>query len=768
MPTPFDDLVHDLNDAQREAVLHAEGPLLVVAGPGSGKTRVVSRRLAALLRRGVLPHQVLAVTFTNRAAAELRERVERLVPAGGLWVATFHGACARILREHGEAVGVPRSFTIYDEEDRGRLVGRVLRELPGARDVLTRGEAGKRIRSWKGAGVTPAAARGAVWAPAERMAAEVYARYEALLRAQAATDFDDLLSLAARLLADHPAVLESYRRRLRHVLVDEYQDTNPIQFRIARALSSGTGNLHATGDPDQSIYAWRGADIRNILDFREHYPAARILRLERNYRSVRNVLDAAGALIRRNRDRHEKDLLTEAEAGPPVRVAIHDDVDREGRAVGAEIAAFLAEGRSPREAAVLYRVNARSRAVEVALRGRGVPYQVVRGVEFFQRAEVKDLVAWLRLLANAGDGEAAARVLQAPARGVGDASVARILEAAAGAGLPVREILLRGAGPLGLKGRAGAALERTAADLRRLLEFPATSTAGALDEVLAATDYRAWVERHWPEDAPERLENVDELLAAARAWDSGDEAGGGGAGGVQGFLEQVALVSDQDRFDEDEARVTLMSLHAAKGLEFAAVWIVGVEEGVLPHARSLDDPASLEEERRLLFVGMTRARERLALSCGFRPSGWTGGGGGGPSRFLDEMGRGVEREDLRTGGGFGHPGPGMDDDPSRWGRPPGFPPAARGAPFGSRAGADPGADDPFVPDVVDVPAAAGPGDAVGFRAGDRVRHAKFGDGKVRLVERRGSSVRITVEFRMGTKTLDLAFARLEPLGTRRG
>jgi DNA helicase-2/ATP-dependent DNA helicase PcrA len=764
----MDDLLHDLNDAQREAVLHGDGPLLVVAGPGSGKTRVVSRRVAALVRRGVPARAILAVTFTNRAAAELRERVERLVPAQGLWVSTFHSACARILRDHAGEAGLPRAFSIYDEEDRGRLVRRILREGNVPPDQVTPGKAARRFSDWKNAGLGPAEAAKAGWGPRDEMLAKAYAAYEKALADAGAMDFDDLLLKTLRLLEATPAVARLLQARLRHVLVDEYQDTNRVQFLLARALAAGTGNLCATGDPDQSIYAWRGADIRNILEFQEHYPGARIVRLERNYRSTASILGAAGRVIRRNRERHEKDLLTDAAAGAPVRVVLFDDGDAEGDAVGAAVAAEIAAGRPASDFAVMYRVNARSRAVERALRLRRVPYQVVRGVEFFQRSEVKDLVAWLRLAANPRDAEALARVLSAPGRGAGPGSFQKVLDLAAARALPVRDALFLGAAAAGAKAGAARGLDLAATDLRALLDFPGDGVRALLEEVLARTRYREWLAKEHPEDHPERWENVEELLLGASTHDARGEEGRG----LEGFLEEVALVSDQDRFDPTVPRVTLLTLHAAKGLEFPSVFLVGCEEGVLPHARALEDPAAMEEERRLFFVGMTRARRALWVSGGWRPSGWTGGAQG-PSRFLEEtLGPGVEREDRSSSSAGAAPGrsPGFERDADPFDLDfGGGPPARRG--FGRRTPAPGrGAPDAFQgvdaapPEEPSIPARAGaPAPASHIRVGARVRHDRFGSGYVRAVEARGASVQATVQFlRAGTKVLDLAFARLDP------
>ncbi len=749
------DLLADLDDAQRRAVTHGDGPLLIVAGPGSGKTRVVSRRVAWLLGRGVRPDQVLAVTFTNKGAGELRERVQALVPAGGLWVSTFHSACARILRENHEAVGYPASFTIYDEEDRRRLAGRVLRELGVPAEELKPGLFVRRVSDWKNAGRTPADLEKGAWGSGEALLAKAWAHYERLLLEAAAMDFDDLLLRTHRLLETNPAVLDGYRARLRHVLVDEYQDTNRVQFLLARALASGTRNLCATGDPDQSIYGWRGADIRNILDFEKHYPDAAVVRLEENYRSTGNVLRAAGSLIRRNADRREKDLRGGAEAGAAVRVELFEGADEEGEGVGAAVRELLDSGTPASAVAVLYRVNARSRAVERALLTRRIPYQVVRGVEFFQRAEVKDLVAWLRLLANPRDGEAFARVLEAPRRGAGPVARATVLEAASKRGLPVRDALLLGSGVLGVGGKAGRALDAAAEDLRRLLELPSDRVGSLLEAVVTGVGYRDWLEQNWPQDHQERWENVTELLDAAAAHDLRE-----GSGGLGGFLEEAALVSDQDRWDEGAPRVTLMTLHACKGLEFPAVFIVGVEEGVLPHSRSakdlhgMENAAGIEEERRLLFVGMTRAKRRLWLSAGMHAGGWTGGMGGGPSRFLGEIGReGVQRADHSA------------TRPPAWeegaGRDLRFPSGGvrRGAFAGADADPGPGFEQDAAPAEAVARQAGSP-----FTVGQRVRHSKFGAGRVRRLEQHGDLVYAMVEFRGGVKKLDLEKARLEPLG----
>jgi DNA helicase-2/ATP-dependent DNA helicase PcrA len=752
------DLLADLNEAQRRAVTHGEGPLLIVAGPGSGKTRVVSRRVAWLLSHGVGPGEVLAVTFTNKAAAELRERVQALVPAAGLWVSTFHAACARLLRENHEAAGLPASFSIYDEEDRRRLAGRVLREAGIPPERVKPGLLVNRVSAWKGKGLGPEDAGKGAYTDQETDLAKAYAHYERLLREAGAVDFDDLLLRAHRLLASDAAVLARYAGRFRHVLVDEYQDTNRLQFLLARALASGTRNLCATGDPDQSIYGWRGADLRNILDFQEHYPDAAIVRLEDNYRSTENVLRAAATLIRKNESRHEKDLRGGGVSGPAVRVEVFADADAEGDGIGGAVEELLRGGAKASDVAVLYRVNSRSRAIERALRVRGIPYQIVRGVEFYQRAEVKDLVAWLRILANPRDAEAFARVLEAPKRGAGPVARGKVLEEAARRGIPVRDALLLGSDVLGVGGKAGKALDAAAEALRRLGDVPHDEAGPLLERVILESGYREWLQRNWPEDHQERWENVSELVEAGRAWD-GRAAGRG----LAGFLEEASLVSDQDGWDEDAPKATLMTLHASKGLEFPAVFIAGVEEGVLPHARSTrdamghEDAAGIEEERRLLFVGMTRSKGRLWLSAGLRAAGWTGGGPPGPSRFLSEIGReGVVRVEHAT------PAPAWDDDSWERRRPqtPRGGSWGRGRPGG---GAFPeGVDEP--PPAIDFDVdVSSPG--AGFRVGQRVRHARFGQGRVRGLERHGPVVYATVEFRaVGVKKLDLEKARLEAMG----
>jgi DNA helicase-2/ATP-dependent DNA helicase PcrA len=710
--------------------------------------------VAWLLRHGVRPDQVLAVTFTNRAAAELKERVEALAQSRGLWVSTFHSACARILRRHADRLGYPVSFSIYDEEDRGRLASRVLREFGIGSDRISRAAAVRTISDWNSSGLSPEAARAECWSLLDEDKAKVYERYEQLLREGGAMDFDDLLIQTHRLFEGHDDVLAQYTARLRHVLVDEYQDTNRIQFLLARALASGTRNLCATGDPDQSIYKWRGADIRNILDFEEHYPDATVVRLERNYRSTANVLRTAGNLIRHNQDRRQKELLTDAASGPLVRVVTFDGADEEGDGVAKALRAWIDAGNSAADAAVFYRVNSRSRAIERSLRRFDIPYQLVRGVEFFQRAEVKDLVAWLRIIANPRDREAFARLVGAPARGAGAGSVAKVLARAEESGLSIREQLLLGPEDSAVRGKAGKALQWAGVTLRQLMDDPFTGVNPLLEEILRRTEYRAWLERKWPEDHQERWENVVELLAAAAGHDARDEENRG----LEGFLEEVALVSDQDRFDPDAPRVTLMTLHTSKGLEFPSVYVVGVEEGVLPHSRSAEDPAAMEEERRLLFVGMTRARRSLWLSAGMRASGWTGGVSG-PSRFLEELGtEGMERDHRETT-------PRAVWTPDGLRGPSGGRRSGQGAM--RRGGAPAKTDflgmDPPAGDFVDeMPPETVASDLdTGFNVGDRVHHARFGTGRVRRLEQRRSSLRATVEFRMGVKTLDLAYARLE-------
>ena len=602
------DLLADLTPAQHAAVTHLEGPLLVLAGAGSGKTRVVTRRVAHLCAQGIAPHQILALTFTNKAAGEMRERVESLVgECRGLTLTTFHSFGARVLRrelpepDDGAAdpaaeviAGRTRDFTIYDRGDQVAVVRDLLRTHAADDRVRPEGVLHVIGQVRAGHGDFGKLARGG---PVERAAAAVGPRYEERLRAANAFDFDDLLLRPLGLIRTDPGRLARYRARFRHVLVDEYQDTNRVQYELLLLLTREHRNLHATGDPDQNIYGFRGADLRNILEFEADFPEAQVVALEQNYRSTKRILAAASALIRHNQRRREKGLQTDNDEGAPLQLCVGHDAERWREE---------AEARWS-DAAVFYRTNAQSRAVEDALRLAGIPYQIVGGVEFFQRKEIKDATAYLRCAQNPRDRANFQRIVSAPPRGIGQKSVEALVAWSDRTGAPVVESLARAA-EAGLRGKAAGAqaLHEVLAAVRSAGAASAEGAARAALEHSGLLD--AW-RRDTDLRAPERVENLQELAAAAAEYDAREREGG-----LAGFLESIALIADVDGLDDDVDRVTLMTLHSSKGLEFPFVAIVGLEEELLPHGLAGGTPDGIEEERRLCFVGMTRAKRQLVLA----------------------------------------------------------------------------------------------------------------------------------------------------------
>ncbi|TAH36810.1 MAG: ATP-dependent DNA helicase PcrA [Planctomycetota bacterium] len=626
-------LLEGLNPEQQRAVLHPGGPLLILAGAGTGKTRTITRRVAHLVQaRGVAANAVLAITFTNKAARELRSRIAQWVPDTRMWIGTFHATCARMLRVQPEPVGRTRDFTILDEEDRRRLLKNLVQEANWDPAVVRPQAVGQLISGWKRRRMGPEAAAGdaALYSFAEERAARLYAKYQRAVDAQDALDFDDLLLKGLELVEWDARGPGRWARQFQHVLVDEYQDTNEPQYLFVKALSAATGNITVCGDPDQSIYRWRGADIRNILQFDRDFPGAAVIRLERNYRSVGNVLKAAQAVIRHNRSRAEKDLVTQREDGPLLQLVEAPDEELEALEVASAVSRWIREGTPAREIAVFYRTNACSRALEAAFTRRQVPYQVVGGLSFFERREIKDLLAYGRLAVNPRDDVAVERVLNVPPRGIGDSTVQRLRAWAAEFEQPLLELMRREPQREALGTRAAKAVASFLALAQQLRER-VDSAEIALRTVLDRTGYRRYAEALGDTEDVDRGENIDELLAFAAEYDARQ------GGGLRGFLEEVALLTDQDRWDEAAQRVSLMTVHTAKGLEFDRVAVIGLEEGLFPHARALEDPDGLEEERRLFYVALTRARLELLLARSrlrFRT------GAPGPqaaSRFLDEI-----------------------------------------------------------------------------------------------------------------------------------
>ncbi len=600
-------ILTDLNEPQRRAVTHGEGPLLVLAGPGSGKTRVITRRAAYLVYQGVPARNILAITFTNKAAGEMKSRIEALGVERGMWVYTFHALGARLLREFGPLGRVVPGFTIYDESDQLRCIREAL-AMCGVRERMLRPEDAAALISaaknrLRGPGDLLAQARDSQ----ERMAARVYEAYERLLEDRNAVDFDDLLMRPALVLRDHPDLAGQLNRRFRYLLIDEYQDTNHAQYLMARLLSQHHRNICVTGDPDQSIYAWRGADIGNILDFERDYPDAAVVRLEQNYRSTGYILRAAGELIRHNRQRRPKRLWTANPEGRPVHVWELPDDSSEARRIADTIAAMCRAGRRPGEIAVFYRINALSRGLEEALRDRGIPYRIARGVEFYNRREVRDALAYLRVLVNPADRVSLERIINTPPRGIGQSSLERLIRAAEESGRSLMEMLYRADEVPGLRGVA-AKVAGFVALLEEMRSLTVRSASEAVSEVLKRSGLEEALRSEREAGGEDRLANVQELVTAARHYEERAEDRS-----LAGFLEHVSLVSDQDAVDDSSGAVKLMTLHTAKGLEFPVVFLAGLEHGLLPHQRSLES-GEIEEERRLCFVGMTRAREELYLS----------------------------------------------------------------------------------------------------------------------------------------------------------
>jgi DNA helicase-2/ATP-dependent DNA helicase PcrA len=613
-----------LNDAQRAAAAHVEGPLLVLAGPGSGKTRVVTHRVANLIAAGVPAASIVALTFTNKAADEMRRRVAELVGPQPVEMGTFHRFAARLLRRHARQVGLTSDYSIFDPDDAAAVLKRAVKKLGLTLSHTPIDRIAGVISRAKNDLLTPESFEPGWGRPADEVARKLWPVYQELLLAANAVDFDDLLVHMARLLAEDPELRATLDARHRFILVDEYQDTNAVQYAIVRGLSIDHPNLAVTGDPDQAIYGWRGASIRNILEFERDYPTARVVKLEHNYRSTANILGTADRLIAHNSRRKPKRLVTSAEPGERVRIVLDASGQDEAERIAAEIAAAVREGRrTPRDHAILFRTAALSRSLEIALRTSGVPYQLVRGLEFFKRREIRDVVAWLRLLRNPRDDEAFLRVVNVPSRGVGRQSLERLAAWAEDHGLSrlaaaavadrIPGMPKKAARELPAFARLHAALGETAGR--------EPSVAALLESVLDRTGYRRQLqdESEDDEEGQERLANVEELVTAARQFDDSFAADPAAAGGetdpLGGFLETTALVADADAWDAGADRAALMTFHAAKGLEFPVVYLVAMEDGILPHERSLDSPDQLEEERRLVFVGITRARAELHASC---------------------------------------------------------------------------------------------------------------------------------------------------------
>ncbi|MFM2436120.1 MAG: ATP-dependent helicase PcrA [Actinomycetota bacterium] len=735
--------IASLNPDQQDAVLHPSGPLLVIAGAGSGKTRVLTHRVAHLIAQGTHPMRILAITFTNKAAGEMRERVEALVGkvAERMWVSTFHAACVRILRMQAEQIGFPKTFSIYDQSDSQRLIGYVIRDMGlDAKRFPARGVQA-RISLWKNELISPYDAATQSDNVFDTKYAEIYREYQNRLEKAGAMDFDDLLLNTVKLFSQHKDVLAEYQQRFEHILIDEYQDTNMAQNAIVMMLANADDtqarhNVCVVGDTDQSVYRFRGADFRNILQFETAFPEVTVVVLAQNYRSTQTILDAANAVITNNNERKPKELWTELGKGDRVvRYYADDEYHEANWAISQLKQMHETDTRQWREMAVFYRTNAQSRVLEESLMQSGVPYKVIGGTRFYDRREVKDALAYIRSAANPLDEVSLKRILNVPKRGIGDTTVDRI-DAFAAKEQVSFAIALRRAQDAGVGGAAAKGIATFVALIDDLESRLKQGPGAVLRHALEASGYFKELEAEDTVESAGRYENLSELIGSASEFMQVDE-----------FLEQVALVADTDQLDSDN-HVTLMTLHAAKGLEFPVVFIVGMEEGIFPHSRALTDQNELEEERRLAYVGITRAKERLLLSHAWSRNLYGSKQFNPPSRFLDE----IPSELLQREGSIDS---GADE--------------GRGS---YRPRPDQGTGQRIEWTRATIPKYRRDGDAVGdltganvgLKVGDDVEHPSFGEGVIINIRGSGESAEATIEFaKHGAKHLALTWAPLKKI-----
>lgn len=747
------DLLTELNEPQQQAVLHDGGPLLLLAGAGSGKTRALTHRVAYLIReRGVPAWQIMAVTFTNKAATEMRERLERLLERTELpWVATFHASCVRILRQDIAALGYSRDFTIYDDQDQQRLLRELIKTQNISEKILKPRAAAAFIDSAKNRGQLPDSLTNI--RPDEQFLVNLYNLYQAKLKAANALDFGDLLLLTVRLLADHAEIRERWQQRFSHLLIDEFQDTNRVQYRLMCLLAGPETNICVVGDDDQSIYRWRGAEVGNILGFDYDFPGAKVIRLEQNYRSSQTILQAAGAVVGHNVDRREKQLWTDNPRGDLLHIEVSPDDLEEARFVADEISQLQYQGIGLRDIAVFYRTNAQSRALEEALRASRLPYAIFGGVKFYSRTEVKDALAYLRVLVNPNDSLSARRIINVPPRGIGNTTVERIAdyEQEAGSFLAACRLTQKNGVLKGVAARRVTDFVNLIDDFSARMEripYPQL-----MAELIQQSGYGPALQEEATnsltsdgrQEAKGRLENLEQLLA-------GMEEHAATEGSLQDYLEQIALITDLDQYDSSQQRLSLMTLHSAKGLEFPVVFMTGMEEGLFPHSRSGDLGEDLAEERRLCYVGMTRAMRKLYLSHARRRRIFGTYQFNPPSRFLGEIpaelvAGNAAVKTVSTGAATGHNLASLVDlvetEDSI---------TTEGSYSKQRSIVSP------------VSQSDSNEQENGLRIGLKVRHIKFGIGTVRRLEGEGDKQKITVYFNsVGTKKLLLKFAGLMPV-----
>ena len=743
------DYLKNLNDKQREAVLCTEGPLLIIAGAGSGKTTTMTRRIAYLIgEKGVDPYNILAVTFTNKAANEMRERIESLVEnTQGMWVMTFHAACLRILRRFIDRLGYGKDFTIYDTTDQKAVIRECLTDSELSDKLFPAASVLAAISNWKNQAIPPAQAELEAASLREKNLAELYRRYTDKLRKYNALDFDDLLIKAVELLEQDPEVLEIYSDRFRYIMIDEYQDTNEIQYRMVNLLAGAHGNICAVGDEDQCIYQWRGATIRNILEFEEDFPGAKIIKLEQNYRSCGNILGGANSVIRHNTERKGKTLWTSKEEGEKIRIYKAATDRDEAFHVAREIHKMKDQGYSYSDIAVLYRTHSMSRGFEESFSRQDIPYRVIGGTRFYDRKEVKDLLCYMRLIQNPNDNISFRRVINEPKRGIGDKSLEKLDVLAGLTDVSIFEVLEKGDGLEALSGKAEVNARQFVNMIRKFSEERNVRKISEIyDDLLRESGYMQSLEAQNTIEAAGRIENLMEFKSVIYDFEDQDPDGT-----YEEFLEKIALLTDVDNRDDSEDAVSLMTLHSAKGLEFAVVFMPGMEEGSFPGSRAFDSSEELEEERRLCYVGMTRAKEILYMSGAaqrlifgkvdnYRVE----------SRFLDEV-----AEDFAQK---------YESDNK---------PAGQNRSFGGeRITSDriydlekqmmnvvPKGRKPAAKESSTIPAAAGE-----FSGGERVKHKKYGEGMVVGVKKEGRDEMITIIFdEFGTKVFDASIVKLKKL-----
>lgn len=750
-----------LNEPQREAVLHADGPLLILAGAGSGKTRVLTHRIAYLIEElGVNPWNILAITFTNKAAGEMRQRVDNLVGFGSesIWVSTFHSMCVRILRRFIDRLGYDSRFTIYDTDDQKTLMKAVCKKV----DIDTKQFKERMLLS------VISSAKNEMILPeefelnaggdfAQLKIAKVYREYEAQLKANNALDFDDLLVKTVQLLQTQPDVRENYQERFRYIMVDEYQDTNTVQFKLVSLLAGKYRNLCVVGDDDQSIYKFRGANIRNILDFEKEYPDAKVIKLEQNYRSTGNILNAANGVIRNNKGRKNKTLWTANGEGEKISLRQFDTAYDEAEFIAEDIKKEVRDGASYNDNAVLYRTNAQSRLLEEKFIAMNIPYKIVGGINFYARREIKDILAYLKTVDNGQDDLSVRRIINVPKRGIGLTTINRIQEAADERGISFYEALLAPEMIPGV-GRSASKLDSFAA----LIEYfkgqaEKESLTDLLNEILDMTGYAQNLEADDEIDAESRLQNIEELLNKAAAYEEDCEDRDEKAT-LSGFLEEVALVADIDSLEEDQDYVVLMTLHSAKGLEFPHVYLAGMEDGLFPSYMTItgDDPEELEEERRLCYVGITRAEQKLTLTCARKRMVRGETQYNRISRFVSEIPPELLDTDSRKRTYFTE-----DDGTDSNSAGNSLFPDGRSAAAGSSRSKSYASKKPFSALTKGSQLTAQKSDSLAYGVGDRVRHVKFGEGTVLDIKEGGRDFEVTVEFdTAGVRKMFAMFAKL--------